>query len=240
MKIRINQFIAKSGYCSRRKAEYYILNKSVKVNDCVITELSTIIDTDKDVVQIGESILKTEEKKYFVFYKPKNVVTSLNDPECRPIVLDYFSKIKERIFPVGRLDFDSEGLLFMTNDGDFANKLMHPSFEKNKVYIATVNKKLTFEQLNEFKNGIIIDNKKTSKSQIMLVENIKNGLYAYTYKVIIHEGRNRQIRKMFEYFDINVVNLKRTEIAGIALNNLKSGEYRELTKDEFNKLMRMK
>jgi len=126
----------------------------------------------------------------------------------------------------------------MTNDGDFANKLMHPSFEKNKVYLATVNKKLTFEQLNEFKSGIMIDSKKTSKSQIMLVESMKNGLYAY--KVVIHEGRNRQIRKMFEYFDINVVNLKRTEIAGITLNNLKSGEYRELTKDEFNKLMRMK
>ena len=235
--MRLNLFLSKSGIASRRKSDELIFAGKIKVNNEVVTTPGTNIDELKDKVMYNNKILKIENKKYFIFNKPINVVTTVKDPQNRKTVINFFKKVNFRLFPVGRLDYDSSGLLFLTNDGDFSNKLMHPSKNKNKIYLVTVTRELTKKQLNLFKKGIKIENKKTSNSNIILL-NKKGNLC--NYKVVIHEGMNRQIRKMFKYFNSNVLKLKRVEIAGIKLGNLKEGEYRELTKNEYNKLMEIR
>ncbi|MBN2694767.1 rRNA pseudouridine synthase [bacterium] len=233
--VRINKYISQTGFCSRRKAEEYILNGDVFVNGICVKDLSTQIDLDKDKVKIGGKILKLEEKLYYIlFYKPKYVVTTLSDPQKRETVSKFFKKFSVRLYPVGRLDYESEGALLMTNDGDFANKLMHPSFEKVKTYSVTVDKKLSEVELKNFSDGVLVDDKLTSKSFIKFDKKISN---KFQYIVKIHEGRNRQIRKMFAFFNSNVVELKRIAIASIELGTLKAGEYRYLTKEEINSLL---
>jgi len=235
--MRLNLYISKSGTTSRRKADELIFNGEIKVNNTIIKEPGTQIDENKDIIIYKNKVLKIENFKYFKFNKPTNVVTTLKDPQNRKIITDFFKNEKIRLFPVGRLDYDSSGLIFMTNDGNFSNKLMHPSQNKNKVYIVDVNKELSTKDINKFKKGIYIDKKKTSNSNIVF---LKKKRHFYTYKVIIHEGMNRQIRKMFKFFNINVINLKRIEIAGVKLDNLKEGEYKTLTKNEYNRLMEIK
>ena len=235
--MRLNLYLSKAGVASRRKSDELIFEGKVKVNNEVITAPGTIIDENKDSIYYNNKLLKIENLKYFIFNKPINVVTTVKDPQKRKTVVHFFNKESVRLFPVGRLDYDSTGLIFMTNDGDFSNKLMHPSKNKNKVYIATVNRELSKKDMNLFSKGIKIENKKTSNSQIKLLN--KKGR-TYNYKVIIHEGMNRQIRKMFKYFNVRVIELKRVEIAGVKLGNLKEGDYRKLTKHEYNKLMEIK
>ena len=232
--MRLNLYLSKAGVASRRKSDELIFEGKVKVNNVVITAPGTIIDENKDSIHYNNKLLKIEELKYFIFNKPINVVTTVSDPQKRKTIVQFFNKERARLFPVGRLDYDSSGLIFMTNDGDFSNKLMHPSKNKNKIYIANVNQELTRKEMTLFSKGIKIDNKKTSNSQIKLLN--KKGR-TYNYQVIIHEGMNRQIRKMFQFFNKRVIELKRVEIAGIKLGNLKEGQYRELTKYEYNKLM---
>ena len=235
--MRLNSYIAKSGITSRRKADELIFNGDIIVNNSVIKNPATKIDINKDTVFYKNKILKLETYKYFVFNKPLNVVTTVKDPQNRKTVVDFFKNENVRLFPVGRLDYDTTGLLFMTNDGEFSNKLMHPSKNKNKVYIVTVDKVLTNKEIVIFRNGIKIDNKITSNSNIKFLRKTKK---LFVYKVIIHEGMNRQIKKMFKFFGINVIKLKRVEIAGVKLGNLKEGEYRILSKFEYNKLMEIK
>ncbi len=233
--MRINKFIANSGISSRRKAEEFIRKGRVKVNDVVIDSFSIDIK-ESDIVKIDDKIIKIEEKLYFVFNKPKYVISSTKDPQKRKTILDYFN-YDLRLFPVGRLDYESSGLIFVTNDGNFANKLTHPSYNKDKKYIVWVDNKLKESQIKEFKAGVKIDGRKTSKSEIKFLT-IKNNIFKY--RVIIHEGRNRQIRKMFKYFNINVIDLIRVEISGVKLYDLAFGKYRKLSKKEYNLLMEKK
>ncbi len=235
--MRLNLYIAKSGVASRRKADELIFNGEIKVNNSVVKNPAVKIDTDKDKVFYKNKLLKPEKYKYFIFNKPVNTVTTVKDPQKRKTIIDFFKKENTRLFPVGRLDYDTTGLLFVTNDGEFSNKLMHPSKNKNKVYIAGVDKALLPKEISMFKKGIRIDNKKTSDSNIVFLK--KNGKL-FNYKVTIHEGMNRQIRKMFKFFGSNVIKLKRIEISGVKLGNLKEGEYRVLSKSEYNKLMEIK
>jgi 23S rRNA pseudouridine2605 synthase len=236
--VRINKFISQSGFCSRRKAEEYILNGDVFINNICVKDLSTQIDPTKDSVTIcGKTITQEKKLHYILFNKPKYVVTTLSDPQKRETVSKYFKKFSERLYPVGRLDYESEGALIMTNDGDFANKMMHPSFEKVKTYSVVVDRKLSELEIKKFSSGIVIDDKITSKSSIKFDKKLFNN---FQYIVQIHEGRNRQIRKMFAFFNSNVVELKRIAIGSIEIGNLKSGEYRYLTKEEINSLLSTK
>ena len=234
--MRLNSYIAKSGITSRRKADKLIFEGKIKVNGKTVSNPAIDIG-EKDKVEFNGKILKPQEYKYFIFNKPVKVITTANDPQGRKTVLDFFKKEKIRLFPVGRLDYDTSGLIFVTNDGEFSNKLMHPSKNKNKIYIVTSDKFLKKEALTRFSKGIIIEDRKTSASKIYFLKKTSDG---YVYKVIIHEGFNRQIRKMFDYFGAKVKKLKRIEIAGVKLKNLKEGEYRELTKKEYETLMETK
>ena len=235
--MRLNLYIAKSGVSSRRKADELIFNGKIIVNNLVVKNPGIKIDTNKDIVVYKNKVLELQRYKYFIFNKPLNVVTTVKDPQNRKTVIDFFKNENTRLFPVGRLDYDTTGLLFITNDGEFSNKLMHPSKNKNKVYIATIDKSLVSREIILFKKGIKIENKRTSNSDIVFLK--KYGKL-FTYKVTIHEGMNRQIKKMFKFFGANVIKLKRVEIAGIKLGNLKEGEYKVLSKLEYNKLMEIK
>lgn len=222
--MRINKYIAHSGYCSRRKADDLIKSGKVKLNGKVILEPGIKV-TDSDRVEIGGRSLFLEKKFYIKLYKPVGYITSNFDPYNKKDLNDLIN-IDERFFAAGRLDKDSEGLLIITNDGDFTNKLTHPKFELDKEYIVKVNRVLSKKECLLFKDGMDIG--RGEKTRNADIEYLSNN----TYKVIIRQGFNRQIRRMFKALDTEVVNLKRTRIGKIELADLKEKEFRYFTKME--------
>ncbi len=227
--IRLQKFLADCGICSRRKAEEHILAGDVKVNNKIVTELGVKIDEIKDKVCFKNKPIKIEEKKvYIMLNKPEGCVTTAKEQFDRKTVFDYID-IKERVVPVGRLDYDTSGLLLLTNDGDLTYKLTHPKHNIKKVYIAKVLGVPNEEKLEKFKKGLVIDGYKTAPANIEILE--KDNKYA-TLKITITEGRNRQVRKMCQVIGHKVIKLKRVAIDKINLGNLKIGEYRYLTKEE--------
>lgn len=222
--MRINKFIAHAGYTSRRKADELILKGKVKINDEVILEPGIDV-CDDDRVEVEGKVLSIEKKFYIKLYKPVGFITSNFDPYNEKDLNDLVD-IDKRFFAAGRLDKDSEGLLIITNDGEFTNNLIHPKYKLDKEYIVKVDKKLKDYQEKQFAQGLDIGNcEKTSDAKIEYLEN-------NTYRVIIHQGYNRQIRRMFKVFGIKVVNLKRIRIGKISLSNLKEKEYRYFNEDE--------
>ena len=231
--VRLQKYLAECGIASRRKCEEYILQGRVKVNGKVVKELGTKIDPDVDIIEFDGKIVRREEKKvYIMLYKPAGYITSVKDPFGRPTVLDLV-KVKERIYPVGRLDFDTSGLLLLTNDGELANILMHPKHEIVKTYVAKIKGIPTKEEMERFGNGLIIDGRKTAKAKIRIL-NVKNG--TSVVEIQIHEGRNRQVKKMCKAIGHPVIALKRTKIGELELKGLKPGEWRYLTEDEIRYL----
>ena len=239
MEIRLQKWLALAGVASRRKAEEMILNGQVKLNGETITTLGAKADTQKDVLEAdGEIVEIVQEKVYIMLHKPEGVVTTVTDPFGRPTVMDFVPG-DTRLFPVGRLDIDTSGLLLMTNDGDWAQKLTHPSFETKKTYVAVVKGVPTDESLRKFRQGIEIDGKKTYPAKVKLHEKLPvKGTKLQNAKLIItlHEGRNRQVRKMCEAIGHNIVSLKRVEIGGLKLDNLAKGKWRSLTPKEVRKI----
>ncbi|WP_250277691.1 pseudouridine synthase [[Clostridium] colinum] len=234
--VRLQKFLADCGICSRRKAEEHILLGDVKVNGKIISELGTKIDENKDKVYFKDKLIKLEQKKvYIMLNKPEGCVTTVKEQFDRKIVFDYIN-IKERVVPVGRLDYDTSGLLILTNDGDLTYKLTHPKHNVKKIYIAKVYGVPSKEKLEKFKTGVIIDGYKTAPADIKILE--KNDKYSIL-KIIITEGKNRQVRKMCEAIGHKVVSLKRIAIEKISIGNLKIGEYRYLTKDEISYLKKI-
>ncbi|MDO4594338.1 MAG: pseudouridine synthase [Tissierellia bacterium] len=227
--MRINKFIAHSGYASRRKADILIENSKVYVNNKIITDYSYDVKVD-DIVRINNQILTLEKKVYFKLNKPVGTICSNFDPFNSKKVIDLVDT-KKRIYPVGRLDKDSEGLILLTNDGEITNKIIHPSKKVEKEYIVKVNSNLSELQMEEFISGIKLEEKVTERCFLKLIDKNKS-----VYKVIIHEGLNRQIRRMFAYFGKNVYSLKRIRIGKIQLGNLKIGTYQKLNTDELNYL----
>lgn len=231
--IRLQKYLADKGIASRRKCEEFITDGLVKVNGEVVTQLGTKVDPDKDVVEYNEK--KIDEIKadyiYVLLNKPVGYITSLKQTDySSPLVTDLLKKVKERIYPVGRLDKDSSGLLLMTNDGDFAYKLMHPSFEKEKEYIVTTKETVTRTMIERFQKGIMIEGKKTYPAKVKRIELTK-------ISIVLSEGRNRQIRKMLQKVGNTVVSLQRIRINNLTLGKLKEGEYRFLTKIEVRDLV---
>ncbi|WP_060929499.1 pseudouridine synthase [Anaerococcus tetradius] len=224
--MRINKFIARSGYTSRRKSDELIKNGLVKVNYKIIKEPGIDVK-ENDLVEVDGQILEIEDKFYLKLYKPVGFITSNFDP-YNDKDLNNLLDLDKRFFAAGRLDKDSEGLLIITNDGDFTNEIIHPSKKLDKTYIVKVSKLLTNKEIRLFEEGLDIGNGEvTSDSKIVLIDKKTK-----KYKVTIHQGYNRQIRRMFEYFSSTVINLKRISIGPIQLSDMKPYERRKFTAKE--------
>lgn len=231
--MRIHKYMALCGVASRRKSEQIVLEGRVKVNGDVITNLGHQL-ADGDIVEVDGKVIHLEEKKiYIMLNKPLDCVTTSSDQFGRTTVLDYIKDIDERIYPIGRLDYNTTGLLLLTNDGDLANKIMHPSHEMTKTYVAKVKGVPTNEEMKRFENGLMIDGQMTSNASIKILKLQTDSIL----EIIIHEGRNRQVRKMCDAIGHPVISLKRIAIGKLKLN-LEIGTYRHLTDDEVNYLKR--
>lgn len=234
--MRINKYIASCGVASRRKAEELILNKKVKVNGNLIEELSFQVDEQKDRVEVdGVKISLDENLVYILLNKPEGYITTVKDQFDRQSVIDLLSDIKERVFPVGRLDYETSGLLLLTNDGDLTYKLTHPKHEIDKTYSAMVKGQLSEEEIKNFKSGLHIEDYKTAPAKLNVLYYDKNRDIS-KLEIKIHEGKNRQVRKMCKAINHPVLRLKRVAMGKITLNDCKIGEYRHLTEEEVNYL----
>ena len=230
--IRLNKFISNSGICSRREADTYIEHGSVTVNGNLITEMGYKVQPNDDVRFDGTSI-SPEKKKYFLLNKPKNYITTMDDERGRKTVMELVSNAaKERIYPVGRLDRMTTGLLLFTNDGELAKKLTHPKHDVKKLYHASLDKKLDLKDLQKLRGEVIIEGKKVFIDAVSYVE----GQSKTEVGIEIHSGRNRIVRKIFEHVGYKVVKLDRVLFAGLTKKNLPRGRWRELTKQELANL----
>ena len=235
--MRLQKYIADAGIASRRKAEELIKEGRVCVNGAVIDIMGYTIK-DGDVVTVdGEKILKAEAKVYYMLNKPKGYVTTVHDQFDRPCVLDLVKgETEKRVYPAGRLDYNTEGLLILTNDGEFVNKITHPSHNIEKKYIAVINGKLTDAEAERLRKGVVIDKKKTYPAKVFVSEIFKD---KSVVEITISEGRNRQVRKMFEAVSHNVIELKRVSLGNLSLGNLKTGKIRKLNPNEVQALMNL-
>lgn len=230
---RLQKVIANSGVASRRKAEELILNGRVKVDGKVILELGMKV-SDKAKIEVDNVLISKQDKVYYILNKPREIITSTKDEHGRKTVTDLIDE-ERRIYPVGRLDYDTTGIIILTNDGEFANLLMHPRNEIDKVYVAKVKGIPLPSDLMKLKTGVIIDGVKTKKARVKL-KKIDKENNTSIIELTIHEGKNHQVKKMFESIGYEVLKLKREKIAFLDLTGLKSGEYRKLNPKEVNRL----
>lgn len=240
MEERLQKFLAEAGVASRRKAEELIQAGRVQVNGKTVKEMGCKIDPAKDKVTFDGRLVKTEQTKkvYIMLYKPEGYVTTAKEQFGRPAVLDLIHGVKERIFPVGRLDYDTSGLLLLTNDGDLTYKLTHPKHDVDKTYIAKLYGVPDAMDLQKFRRGVVIDGRKTRPAKIQILEKDKDQRYC-TVEIIIHEGKNRQVRKMCEAIKHPVAQLKRVATGELQLGDLKKGAYRHLTEKEVKYLQKL-
>ena len=226
---RLQKVIANYGYTSRRNAEALIVSGKVKVNGKVITELGTKVKSS-DTIEVENNILDNNKNyEYYLLNKPRGTISSSKDEYDRKTIVDLIDT-NERIYPVGRLDYDTTGIIILTNDGNLTNKLTHPSSNIEKTYIAKVSG-LTGYEVKKLREGVIIDGKKTSKAKVHIKKYDKKNDKTIV-EITIHEGRNHQIKKMFETINHEVIKLKREKYANLELTGLKTGEYRKLTNKE--------
>lgn len=230
---RLQKIIAESGLCSRRKAEQLILEGRVRVNGVIIDTLGCKASFNDEIL-VDNKPLKKEEKLVYILNKPKNVISSSSDDKGRKTVIDLIDS-KKRIYPLGRLDYDSSGLILLSNDGDLMQKIIHPKNKIEKVYEVKIDGLITLQEINKLEKGIRIDNYTTAPSSFKLIKTNQNKKTSFL-QVTIHEGKNRQIRKMFKAVGYNVIDLKRIKEANISLGNLKAGEYRLLKPFEVKQL----
>ena len=230
---RLQKVIAEAGYASRRKAEELIKAGKVYVNGEKVTEMGFKVNGN-DIIDVNGKPLKKEEKEYYLLNKPRGVVTTTSDDKDRKVVTDLIETTK-RIYPIGRLDYDTTGALILTNDGELTNLLNHPSSEIQKVYVAKIEGIVEPYKVKKLSDGVIVDGKKTSKAKVRIKKLDKKNDASYI-ELTIHEGRNHQVKKMFEAIGYNVIKLKREKYAFLDVNSLKSGEYRKLNTKEVKSL----
>ena len=234
--MRINKYIALCGVASRRKAEELILAGRVTVNDEVMTELSYKVDEENDIVKVDDKLIKEENKLvYILLNKPEGYITTVKDQFDRPSVLDLVSDIKERVYPIGRLDYETSGLLLLTNDGDLTYKLTHPKHEVDKTYVARVKGKLTKEEIEIFKTGLKIEDYTTAPAKLKVIK-YDEQRDSSLLEIKIHEGKNRQVRKMCKAINHPVLRLRRSAMGKIKIGDCEIGKYRYLTEDEIKYL----
>lgn len=235
--MRINKFLASCGVASRRKAEEFIKEGMVKVNDVVVSNLSTDIK-DSDIVKLNGVIIKlTEQKVYYMLNKPKGYVSSVSDEHNRKTVIDLINDDSKRLFPVGRLDYDSEGMIILTNDGDLAFKLTHPSNKIEKTYIVKIEGKMLESELAVLRAGVVVEGERYSPCKVEVLE--YNGKLS-RLEVVLSEGKNREIRKMFDAIGKTIVFLKRVMIGSLRLGGVTRGTYRPLKEAEVEMLLKNK
>jgi len=236
MKERLQKILSQAGISSRRGAEELIDEGRVSVNGVLVMEKGTKADPETDVIAVdGKAITLNVSKKYLVLYKPAGYMTTLKDPQGRPLVTDLLSGISERVYPVGRLDYNTEGLLLLTNDGEWANSLAHPRHEVDKEYHVRVKGTVSAGQMQRLAGGVELDDGKAAPAEVRIVRESDNNTWL---SIIIHEGRYRQVRRMCEAVSLSVVRLKRVRYGFLGLEGLKAGEYRALTPDEVERLRR--
>jgi 23S rRNA pseudouridine2605 synthase len=231
--IRLQKFLAESGVASRRKSEELIKQGVVTVNGLVVTEMGFKV-SENDIVEIDGKRMSAEENKvYIMLNKPAGYVTTVRDQFSRPGVLDLIKGVKERIYPVGRLDYDTSGLILLTNDGEFTYRMTHPRHETDKIYIAKIEGVPTDEELKIFRSGVKIDDFTTSPAKIKILNKSKE---RSTVEITIHEGRNRQVRKMCQAIGHPVISLKRIAVGSLSLGDLEEGNWRYLNDSEIKSL----
>jgi 23S rRNA pseudouridine2605 synthase len=231
---RLQKIISAAGITSRRASETLILNGQVAVNGVVVTELGSKADPDKDTITVDGKPLKVgTQRLYILLNKPPGYITALKDSQSRPLVTDLLKDVPERVYPVGRLDYNTEGLLLLTNDGEWANRLMHPRHEIEKEYHVRVRGKVIDQQLKRMAEGVELEDGMTAPAVVNLV---KSGEQNDWISVAIHEGRNRQVRRMCEAVSLSVVRLKRIRYGTLMLGTLRSGQFRYLTDAEVRQL----
>lgn len=234
-RIRLQKLLADMGVASRRKSEQMIADGLIKVNGTV-AKIGDKVDPSRDKVYVrGKRLAVSGNSHYYIMLnKPRGFVTTMSDEMGRKCVAELVSDIPARVYPVGRLDRDSEGLLLMTNDGEFANLVMHPARHIYKVYRVTVRPSITEEQITKMCTGMEIDGRKTAPCEVRVIQKQEGRV---VLEIVLHEGRNRQIRKMCEQLNLEVARLKRTEIGQIKLGMLQPGKWRSLTHDEYKKIV---
>lgn len=233
--VRLQKMLADCGVASRRKAEELILRGSVKVNG-VVAKIGDKVDVYRDKVVVnGRRVTGFAKPKYryIMLNKPRGYITTMSDERGRKCVAELVSDVEERVYPVGRLDKDSEGLLLFTNDGSFANMVMHPKKDIYKVYRVTVRPSVSDEQIDRFENGIMLDGRMTAPAQVRVITREEGRV---VLEILLHEGRNRQIRRMCEILGLEVARLRRIAIGQVKLGMLKKGDWRDLTYEEVKKL----
>ncbi|MCI6824936.1 MAG: rRNA pseudouridine synthase [Ruminococcus bromii] len=232
--IRLQKFISQCGIASRRKAEEMILNGSVKVNGKTAVLGDKVTAEDKVFLKGKRIVMPKTKFRYIMLNKPRGFITTMNDDRGRKCVAQLVSNVGERVYPIGRLDKDSEGMLVFTNDGEFANKVMHPRNGVYKIYRVTVRPTIDEEQLIKLETGVEIDGKKTAPAIVHVIHKEQGRV---VLEMILHEGKNREIRKMCEAVGLEVARLKRTQIGGVKMGMLKQGDWRDLTENEVKKLL---
>nr|WP_280144552.1 pseudouridine synthase [Caldanaerovirga acetigignens] len=231
--MRLQKFLSMAGIASRRACEMLILDGRVQVNGKVVKELGTKVDPDADEVRVDGEICRIKMKPvYIIMNKPKGVLTTVKDPFGRPTVIDLLAGVKERVFPVGRLDKDTEGLLIITNDGELSYKLMHPKHQIDKTYIAKVMGVPDEKDIRRLRKGIFLEDGKTAPAKVRILKKGRNAVL----EIIIHEGRKRQVRRMCEAIGHPVLSLRRTRIGNLTLRGLAPGGWRYMTEEEVNYL----
>lgn len=232
--IRLQKYLAVCGIASRRASEKIIIDGRVSVNGKTVTQLGTCVDELLDIVTVDGSPVSPEAEKHYIAYnKPIGEVTTAHDPEGRSTVMDKFSDYPVRLFPVGRLDYDSEGLILLTNDGDMMNRVLHPSHEVLKTYWTKMSNHVTPDEITALRKGVMIDGKITSPASVRL---IRENTFDTVLLISIHEGRNRQVRRMAEAVGHKVISLRRVGFGPVSLGDLPVGMWRPLTAAEISKL----
>jgi 23S rRNA pseudouridine2605 synthase len=234
---RLQKILAQAGVASRRKCEELIVSGKVEVNGEVVSTLGAKADPQNDVIVVNGKKIKSEKKLYLMLNKPKGVITSASDPQGRKIVSDYLPGIKERVYPVGRLDYDTEGLLLLTNDGEFANLLTHPSHHVPKTYLATVKGVPHGSALEKLAKGIQLEDGLTAPAELEY-QDVDTEKRQARINITIYEGRNRQVRRMFEAISHPVILLKRIKFGDLSMQGLARGQYRHLTPKEIEELLK--
>lgn len=234
--MRLQKYLASCGVASRRAAEKMIADGRVSVDGQTITEMGQQVEIGQDIRVDGRLVTPEPEKRYILYHKPAGEVSTASDPEGRATVLDKFRDFPVRLYPVGRLDYDSEGLLLLTNDGALTERMLHPSMEVEKTYLARVSNELTPDEARRLESGVMVDGRKTARAKVKIL-GVK-GLYTDVL-ITIHEGRNRQVRKMVEQVGHQVVLLRRIRFGPLKLSDLPRGMWRELNSDEIRALEKL-
>ncbi len=234
--MRLSRYIAQAGVCSRRQADTEILQGHITVNGKVVDQVGVQVDETQDEIRYRGKLIRIEKKRYFLFYKPTGCLSSVRDPFGRPTVSDWFQQFPERLYPVGRLDINTSGLLLVSNDGDFVHRMIHPRYKIAKTYQVLVRGQVLERQIQQLLQGVLVEDEMVAADEVKYVKKLHEET---VLNITIHQGKKRQIRMMCSAIGHPVIRLVRIQFGFLTLENLKPGEYRALTTEEIQKLLKL-